>query len=198
MGIFGDQAMRLLREKWGTRVDPFAEELFAIFRSEKPVQFDSPIQITNNTTEPAVTVNNNSTGDTIQVNNQPSPPIQFPQLPPVNIPDFPAIDQTIIINNIGNTSSGPSPQNQQPKNQDSSSTFPGKVLSGSGNTYSVRIYTKGINNAGTVVQVKQLQISNDETIPPDTWCLVAKVTYTKDQLTKQKITEYYMQVPVWL
>lgn len=62
--------------------------------------------------------------------------------------------------------------------------FAGYVVSGTGFTYVVRIFTE----AGTKdVTVTQLQIHGSETIPAGTGCIVVKTG-----------SVYYMQVPVWL
>lgn len=55
MGIFKDAAHRLLRTKWGSDADLLAEELYALFRQEE-LQIDGPVTITNETTDPAITI----------------------------------------------------------------------------------------------------------------------------------------------
>jgi hypothetical protein len=57
MGIFADQAFRLTRTKW-LDANELAEEIQAIFRSKEPVKFDSPIEISNPTTDPAISITN--------------------------------------------------------------------------------------------------------------------------------------------
>lgn len=74
------------------------------------------------------------------------------------------------------------------------SVFPGVVTGGSGGTYTVSIYKKGLNGPTESVSVKQLQIANDN-IPSGTWALISKGTKTVAGVTS---TEYTMQVPVWL
>lgn len=77
--------------------------------------------------------------------------------------------------------------------------YPGMILSGTGNTYTVRLYpnssqgsapavdSSGVSDAVaellaegdggiTVEGVKQLQIAEGETIPPGTWAMVFRVT----------------------
>ena len=62
--------------------------------------------------------------------------------------------------------------------------FPGTVISGSGNAYSVSILVSGV---AETVDVTQMQIAVDEVIPSGTSCIVVKSGPI-----------YYMVVPVWL
>lgn len=72
--------------------------------------------------------------------------------------------------------------------QSSSSCFPGYVLGKeSGDTYSMRVYENGLTQDAVDVNVKQLDILPDETIPNNRWTLVSKVG-----------DSYYMQFPIWL
>ena len=71
-----------------------------------------------------------------------------------------------------------------------SSTFPGVVTGGSGDTYTMTIYKTGLTGPTTSVSVKQLQINNDS-IPNGTWALVS-LNNTPDG------PQYTMQVPVWV
>lgn len=184
MGIFKDQSLRLIREKWR---DPnvLAEELYAILNSDKPIVIDSPIEITNNTDGPAITINNNREGDTIQINNQPQPPIQLPNYPPVTIPDFPSIPDTATIDNRGR---GPGDGGGGGDGGDGEpSVFPGQITSGTADTYEVDVYENGLGEGAVSRSVKQLQIAGDAEIPSGTWSVIGKVG-----------EEYFMQVPVWL
>jgi len=73
-----------------------------------------------------------------------------------------------------------------PEKATGSSTYPARVISGSGFNYQVDLYEDGTTEPKTdTVNCKQLQISGD--IPPWTWAMVTEVQGT-----------YYMQVPVWL
>jgi hypothetical protein len=75
------------------------------------------------------------------------------------------------------------------------STYPGIVTGGSGSTYTVNIYKKGLTGAPESVTVTQLQIHTGENIPAGTWALIAKGTKTVGGVSS---VEYTMQVPVWL
>src|SRR3990167_1524023 len=65
--------------------------------------------------------------------------------------------------------------------------IPGKVVSGTGTAYQVRIYLNVLGASSKVVAVTQLQIDSSDTIPVDTWVLVTKAG-----------TSYYCQAPVWM
>ena len=76
-----------------------------------------------------------------------------------------------------------------------SSSVPGFVVSKNDDgTYVVDTYPYGTGEKATRVKsVRQLQIADNDTIPPKTACLVSKV-----HSTDGKKTFNYMQVPVWL
>lgn len=186
MGFLKRQSIRLMRESWHD-ANELAEEMRAIFNSEEPIVFDTPVVINNNTSEPGITINNGGDGPTIQVNNNPGPPIQFPEYPPIEIPDFPNIPPTIIYNNDGTVTDEDGDAIDTGAGGGGGGGFPGQVVSGSGNMYSVAVYEAGLSFSPTTRLVRQLQIHDDDTIPPGTWALIAKVG-----------TTYYMQVPVWL
>lgn len=78
-----------------------------------------------------------------------------------------------------------------------SSVFAGQVVSGSGSTYSMRIYKKGLSGESTVVAgCKQLHIHSMESIPAGAWTLVAETT--KIDGSGNAVLEYVMQFPVWM
>ena len=70
----------------------------------------------------------------------------------------------------------------------SGGSIPGKILSGTVDTYQVQLYPNGkAAAAGLTVTVKQLQIDPAATIPPGTWAMVSKTGLV-----------YSMQVPIFL
>lgn len=71
-----------------------------------------------------------------------------------------------------------------------SSTFPGVITAGAGDTYTMNIYKKGLMGPTTEVTVKQLQVNND-TAPVGTWAEVSE-TMTDNG------PEYTMAIPVWV
>jgi hypothetical protein len=83
-------------------------------------------------------------------------------------------------------------------------TFLGKVVSGTGNTYKVDIYGNGDTQPATMpgVTVTIPQIDSAETIPPGTWLnpIFQFTIPSLDPLTGQPITikVYQCQIPVWL
>jgi hypothetical protein len=68
-----------------------------------------------------------------------------------------------------------------------SHVMPGKIVSGSGDTYQVELWPDGLKQKSEIKEVKQLQISPNETIPIGTKMLVVKMN----------ADEYFMQVPVY-
>ena len=77
-----------------------------------------------------------------------------------------------------------------------SSCFPAEVVSGSGSTYTMKIYKNGVGGPSiTVPGCKQLEIATDESIPAGAWTLVAETTRI---VSGSAVTEYSMQFPVWM
>jgi hypothetical protein len=204
VGFMRDQAPRLLREKWPDAVT-LAEEIFAIWTSEKPVKIDGPLEVTNDTGKPSITINQGDAGDVaITINNNPVPVPPDPGLPDnVNI-----VENTYITNIYGDgTTEGfpeppvppPGPEVPQPGTGENpivaeggGGGFPGKVISQtSGAVYSVAVYEQGLSESPTTREVTQLQIHEDATIPADTWTIVGTVG------TGANVSRF-MQVPVWL
>lgn len=54
--MFGQQAIRLIREKWRD-INVFAEELYAVFQDKIPVESKAPITIRSNTTDAPLRLN---------------------------------------------------------------------------------------------------------------------------------------------
>lgn len=81
-------------------------------------------------------------------------------------------------------------------------SYPAKITSGSGITYTCDVYEDGLSATPvSVTDVRQLQILTGVgavDIPVDTWCLVAKNKTGTDPQSGDDIFEYTMQVPVWL
>jgi hypothetical protein len=61
MGIFDDEAERLLRRQWSgdTGATDLAQELYSIFTSKGPIQISSPLQIKTDSPEAALSITNN-------------------------------------------------------------------------------------------------------------------------------------------
>lgn len=79
------------------------------------------------------------------------------------------------------------------------SVFIGKIVSGTGDTYQVQLYTSGKDTVPltpSTVTVKQLQIDASEQIPVNTWVIV--VLGAKDNGDGTTTPEYTMQVPVYI
>lgn len=207
MGFMRDQASRLIREKWANP-NLLAEELYAMFTSDDPVNIDSPVTITSPTTsnDAPLTLRNFGNTDNIIDIVQSNPPINFPPLPPLpDIPPLPPLEfppgtitfTTIYVDGSGQTSTtdrGADPTPTPPKRGDGKPIssaggggFPCKVISGGpGAIYQCDIYPDGLGAAPTRVSVTQLQIDPTATIPPNNWTIAVKAG-----------DFYYMQIPVW-
>lgn len=69
----------------------------------------------------------------------------------------------------------------------------GKVVSGTGDTYEMKLFNPDTTLPDQIVEVKILQIDHDETIPANTF-VPGVFTYTD----KDGNTTFYAQVPVWI
>lgn len=200
MGIFGDQAERLLRESWPS-VDQLAEELYAIFTSTSPLQVDGPLTINNKGSGSPIVINQSGGNhDLVQITRQ------DPGLPGFGpIPPNPAPGQTFYTfyyDNFPpeyfNPPFGP-PNNEQgtgtPIVPPGVSQFPGQVVSGGPGQgpYTVKVYTKGLAGLPTTAQATALQLASDATLPPGTWGF-----FTPTTTTKVGGTTYLFQPAVWL
>lgn len=206
MGFMRDQADRLLRTKW-KNANMLAEELYAMWTGDEPINIDSPVRITTDadTNEPSLTIRQFGQDDrSIQVER-----LQQPQLASSSVNfNVPGFDPADFLSNIGDfivtiqygdgtIETHPNQDPQEPQVLPRKGTgerraggaggIPGKVVSGSGDTYVMTLYPNGLSGDTETATVKQLQIASGSSIPADTW---AVVSVSGD--------EYVMQVPVWL
>lgn len=220
MSFFGTEAIRLLRERWGTNVQALAEELYAILQKSIPWSTSAPGTINNPGSGPGLTINQTGAGPALVINPSPTVPPSFPGLPPVPASDFtptgtsglPGSDlppitvgygpdggivlggtslsfQAPPVNGVPGTVyniAGQNPNNN-PQPQQGGGGMPGQVVSGSGTTYQCKVWPQGTALPSLTVSVKQLQIADGESVPANTWVIVAKTTNGS----------YYMQAPVW-
>jgi len=213
-----EQAIRLRRTKWKDKVDFLSEELFQILSS---IPDTSPGQITIDQ------------GDG-------SPPLTLPPsftdspwggfvLPDLDLPSYDSnpvgVDRTDLPDPENGLGNSPNRYLKTTKYvQRTRVVCPGVVVSGTGDTYRVRLYPNGLNDASSggstlTETVKQLQIATAETIPAGTWALVWRYTESEVELaqimesgagtggerevsreTRVRVIrrEHRMQVPVWL
>lgn len=185
-----DQAPRLIRERWAD-VNEFAEEMFAIWTSDKGVTMDGPVTINNSTGGSSLTINQGDIGETtITINNNPTPG---------GPGDTTVINNTYITNIYGDggiegfPDPPPGPEAPQPGTGQPAGGgggggggFPGVVVSGSGDTYQVAVRLTSLTSTPVTKTVKQLSIDASETIPAGTAVVVNLVG-----------ADYFMQVPVW-
>lgn len=194
------QVARLLNH-WPS-ADMLAEELFATFNKKIPMQIGGPVTITNEGDGPMLILNgrsrgnqSNSDGEFAPTQNAPEPPDEDPEedeeeeftlVPPADI-QVEREDGTTTDYRF--TDSGLQPVDQTTgQAQAAGGGVPGKILSGSGSSYTVELYANGPSKASTKeVTVTQLQIDSGETIPAGTWTFVSQIG-----------DGHFMQVPVWL
>ncbi len=62
MGLFDDQAERLLRTKWSTPTQ-LAEELYSILTSKVPIKISSPVELSTDSGVPSLTITNSFGGN---------------------------------------------------------------------------------------------------------------------------------------
>lgn len=196
MGIFGDQAERLLRESWSD-TDELAQELYAMFTDTAPLQIDSPVKISTpqGSTVPPLTLENNGISPAaISFSHLPVPSVSFGSLPEV-APLPPNTITNIYGDGSGETWAAPG---ELPATTPGTGTaiggggggggVIGKVLSGGPGTgpYKLQVFPTGLKGKPLTVNATQLSIASDASIPPGTWTILTVVS-----------TTYYMQCPVW-
>ena len=178
---------RLLREyPWDAQ--SLAEELYAMFDPEIPINHEGPLTLTARNGVPPLIINNLPT-TTFPITQNP-PAQQIPNDPdqPIVVPDLPSntLKRQEIIDVINSLGLG-----------GGANCFPGIVTGGAEGEYSVDVYFDGLSEAATSVTVGQLQIAAGEAIPAGTWALVIRVL-VRDESTGELYYLYFMQVPVWL
>lgn len=211
MSLFGDQAIRLLREKWKNPVQ-LAEELYAMFTSSRPLTTDAPITIFQSGDQPPLRI----------VMNSPDPgvlPIQVFRPDPVTgvsgyDPDAPSGGVTIDGGGNpvptpggGNNPAGGGtdlggidwPEATDPENVPPPAENPivlwGQVVSGSGETYQVKVWGKPPSSFGPmgVLTCTVGQIDPEEAVPAGTFVVVVAFPDGAGG-----IAEARFQPPVWL
>ncbi len=83
------------------------------------------------------------------------------------------------------------------KSPGGANAFPGFVISGSGSSYSVRMYRHGLDADSETVSATQLQITSSEQLPAETAVIVVEITSIPEE-NQESQKFYYIQAPVWL
>lgn len=113
---------------------------------------------------------------------------------PVTTPEDPTIQRSYALN-----IPFPDIDSPRPIAGSGSTVLMGKVVSGTGDTYQVDLYTNGPSqpkDTGGSITVKILTIDDNEQLPVDMWITgIAKVSYSNNGIST---TEYWAQVPVWM
>ncbi len=214
LGFFGTQAVRLLRESWDgiLHADPktgiirpigatnLAEELFAMLDDKVPQTQVGPVTLNPDPGATALTINNPGPGDGIKMDGG---DISFARGGGINLPEGSPLNITgdgLTITGSMNLNTGFYLWNGVPllPGGGGTTTFLGKVVSGTGDTYRVDIYGHGSNHDATLeaVVVTIPEIDPDDEIPVGTWINpIFKFTNTVDG---RSVTTYQCQPPVWL
>lgn len=134
-------------------------------------------------------------------------PSYFPDTGNVSPEITQRIDNTMIPGQIGKKPDGTTnyqlyKSNVQDVNiasNEVTTMFPAIVVSGGPNVgpYTINVFQQGLDGDPTVIKTaEQLQINEDDTVPPGTYCFANKVVFTgKDKKVQVK---WYFQVPVWV
>jgi hypothetical protein len=148
--MFHNQRKRLLRkERWSA--DELAQELWAMFGPEVPLEHRGPVTLYSDGEHPAITYRNFDEGDSVF-----------------------AFDDGDTVTNV-NVENNTFVTNVTTGSSSSSNTFPGEVQSHvSGNNYLVEIYPSGLSGATSTVTVRQLSIADGEEIESGTWAQVSQ------------------------
>lgn len=148
--MFHNQRKRLLRkENW--TADDLAQELWAMFGPNVPLEHRGPITIYQDGDQPAITFRDYGDGDTVfEIRGR---------------DDDISSDITVSGDPGGGSASF---------GGGGGGGMPGQVVSSVSSTvYNVRVYPNGLSAASSVVQVTQLQIASGQTIPTGTWAIIA-------------------------
>jgi hypothetical protein len=146
--MFHNQRKRLLRREHWT-ANELAQELWAMFGPEVPLEHRGPITLYGDGENPAITYRNFDEGDVL-----------------FEFPDGNTVTNSTVnnITNVTNVTAGTS-----------TNVFPGEIQSHvSGNNYLVDIYPNGVSGTSQQVTVRQLSIASGETIDAGTWTLVTQ------------------------
>jgi hypothetical protein len=219
MAIFGESSVRLLREDWPTPT-ALAQELYAIFNSDSTIEVTSPVRISGSTPEAPLQIINNYSGGSsagLQVvgnqvvqgssfvsgqtldftpSGETSSTVGGQQFVPGNnaVYTFPGGQLTVTLSQSSTSSSVLS---QSPLSVSfRSNVFVGNIVSGTGQTYRVKL--QGIAPpGGTTVTVLFPMLATSETIPVGATIVGIVGVQTGVNASGSSSYTYYGSVPVW-
>lgn len=176
MSIFGEAANRLIRTKW-ENADELAKELFSLFTSHTPLHVEGAIEITKTTGRaPFKIIDRLDTSSTDGLfsleSNDRSDQLTYSDL--TLLEGAGSDPNSSDLFSFINAHSTPG-------------QIPGIIRSGTGNSYLVDIYRNGYPGSFSSVNVTQLQIDPNDTIPPGTFVMVSQFGQ-----------KFQMQAPVYL
>jgi hypothetical protein len=196
--MFGSQLLRLLREKWNSPKE-LAEELYAMLQDGNPVETAGGLTLSNIPGVAPLTLKPSDFGTqpAISFGTAADDPAIGWQADDAGIAfDGPAFQFNVMDDGIpstydvGGNTKAPNNIVNKITVKLTAGGYPGKVMSGTGDTYQVQIYPTGLSGPSQTVSVKQLSIAEAAEIKAGTWTFVTKTTLDKKDF-------FYMQVPVW-
>jgi len=193
--VFGQQAMRLLRTKW-KQVNTFAQELYAMFQDDIPLEHSAPITINYAGPDaplkldrgfsdgPVITASSGGKDGGMKFTPDGSTTIYGDQVV------FEYLENGEVVRtpvqDLGNKA--------QDDKKPSASTYPAQVVSGEAQTYIVTLYTNGVGSTGTKVTATALGVADDATLDVDSWHMVSAISTV---VAGQSKTAYYFTPNVW-
>lgn len=191
--MFGTQAMRLLRTKW-KQATGLAQELFAMFQNDIPLEHNAPITIRYDGTDAPLNLDRGfsdgavinftgGSGDTpagIRFDGG-SMVIYGPNLTFEGVPEEEEEEEE----------AAPTTPTEEEDETPSASTYPGQVAGGTGTEYTVSLYLSGTSAGATEVTATALGVAETETVGAGTWVMVSAVPGEDDEVS------YYFTPVVW-
>jgi hypothetical protein len=206
--FFSTETKRMLRDDWDSQgIEVLAQETYALLQllrnyqsdgsanyyqqgEDAPVNIFQPITVPNS---PAITITRYD-------------PFTTGGVPP--LPGSPGIVDTLTIGPDGILQNGepiaadPTVQQITGDDQLAPITLVGTIVSGTGSSYSVRVYGNGSNVAGategTIINATQLQIASDAQIPSGTSVTAIGYPYGATNAAGIRPVRWFLNVPVWL
>ena len=192
--MFGQQAMRLLRTKW-KQVNTFAQELYAMFQDDIPLEHSAPITINYAGPDaplkldrgfsdgPVIAATSGGKDGGLRFGPDGTTTVYGDNIVFEYLEDGEPVRTP--VQDLGNKARDEKP---------TSSTYPAQVVSGEARTYVMTVYTNGIGSTGTKVTATALGVADDAVLDVDSWHMVSAVAYTAGGQSK---TAYYFAPNVW-
>ena len=189
--MFGTQAMRLRRTEWKT-AKLLAEELYAMFQADIPLEHEGGLTLKGGEARPALTLTRGDFGDgpvlTWQSTNGGEGGVRLQGQ------DVIVRGKQVVVE--WDDADGTTRQQRFPitSGQDEqtppASTYPAQVIRPEGTQYLMRLYRNGTSGVSAEVLATALGLAEDAELDEDTWAMVSAV-----QVGER--TAYYFTPLVW-